>query len=154
MWIVSIVIFFSYHKHLKKFFFNASCTECTKILNPNRQVQLNHIGILRKATPCFKFGSHGSQIVKILKTNNCCKVYLLTQLIKRKYLFVSEYLYLVSILLFTIESFSLHVQEFQNSKVELENVNTLHGAKTWVVLVAGSSGWANYRHQVLNVLFV
>jgi len=31
-----------------------------------------------------------------------------------------------------------------------DNENHFFGGKKWVVLVAGSDGWNNYRHQVSN----
>lgn len=48
---------------------------------------------------------------------------------------------LVSLALFAIGSFAVHEPK---STKEIFSV----GGKKWVVLVAGSDGWSNYRHQV------
>jgi len=48
---------------------------------------------------------------------------------------------LVSLALFAVGSFAVHEPK---SKYE----ESFIGGKKWVVLVAGSDGWSNYRHQV------
>ncbi|XP_060858673.1 legumain-like [Metopolophium dirhodum] len=47
---------------------------------------------------------------------------------------------LVSLALFAIGSFAEHEPESTNKEISV-------GGKKWVVLVAGSDGWNNYRHQ-------
>lgn len=59
---------------------------------------------------------------------------------------------LLSLMLFTIGSFALHVPTFLKLKTQLKNRSSKFGGKSWVVLVAGSSGWSNYRHQVTNII--
>lgn len=41
----------------------------------------------------------------------------------------------------------MDVQSYKNSTVDAIN-NKKNGGKKWIVLVAGSRGWSNYRHQV------
>ncbi|XP_022166863.1 legumain-like [Myzus persicae] len=48
---------------------------------------------------------------------------------------------LVSLALFAIGSFAAHVPK------STANEESFVGGKKWVVLVAGSEGWSNYRHQ-------
>jgi len=48
---------------------------------------------------------------------------------------------LVSLALFAIGSFAVHEPKSTNKEISV-------GGKKWVVLVAGSDGWSNYRHQV------
>eukprot|EP00102_Acyrthosiphon_pisum_P007858 XP_003243611.1 PREDICTED: legumain [Acyrthosiphon pisum] len=47
---------------------------------------------------------------------------------------------LVSLTLFAIGSFAVHEPKSTNEEINVRG-------KKWVVLVAGSDGWNNYRHQ-------
>jgi len=49
---------------------------------------------------------------------------------------------LIALALFAVGSFAEH------NIPELTNEDNFIGEKKWVVLVAGSDGWSNYRHQV------
>lgn len=62
----------------------------------------------------------------------------------------------MSLILFVIGSFAINIQDNLHLKAVGENENNKRLkiiGKKWVVLVAGSNGWINYRHQVLNGLF-
>lgn len=52
--------------------------------------------------------------------------------------------------LFAIGSFAVHLPKHHDlkSKENIEN-GFIKKGKNWVVLVAGSKGWNNYRHQVI-----
>ncbi|XP_001943941.2 legumain [Acyrthosiphon pisum] len=52
----------------------------------------------------------------------------------------------VSLTLFAIGSAAIHVP-YRKPWIDSETVNSFFGGKKWVVLVAGSDGWNNYRHQ-------
>lgn len=63
----------------------------------------------------------------------------------------------VSLALFVIGSFALNVPEDLHLKDETKGINYKDltiGGKKWVVLVAGSSEWVNYRHQVNETFFI
>jgi len=51
-----------------------------------------------------------------------------------------------------IGSSALRVLKYQHSQPEVDNgdMHIPYGGKHWVVLVAGSDGWWNYRHQVFK----
>lgn len=59
----------------------------------------------------------------------------------------------VSLALFAIGSTAIFVpSSYRKPWTDIEN--NFFGGKKWVVLVAGSDGWNNYRHQVLiNIYF-
>lgn len=51
--------------------------------------------------------------------------------------------------LFAVGSFAVHIPKHHDLESKEDNENGfLKKGKKWVVLVAGSKGWNNYRHQV------
>lgn len=63
---------------------------------------------------------------------------------------ISGFFNLTLLALFAIGSLAVHLPKRHDleSKENNENGFTKKG-KNWVVLVAGSKGWNNYRHQVI-----
>lgn len=58
-------------------------------------------------------------------------------------------------MLFTIGSFALHVPMYNHPKINTsEKHDFTFREKKWVVLVAGSLGWSNYRHQVSKSYYI
>jgi len=57
----------------------------------------------------------------------------------------------VSLALFAIGSAAIYVPyNYRRPYIESERVNSFFEGKKWVVLVAASDGWNNYRHQVMQ----
>lgn len=54
--------------------------------------------------------------------------------------------------LFACGSFAISVPKYEHIKSMVEDDNSFFGGKKWVVLVSGSRGWYNYRHQVTKNL--
>lgn len=48
------------------------------------------------------------------------------------------------------DSNQLYRDLFKNNKLNIENY-LKNNSKIWVLLVAGSKGWYNYRHQVFQL---
>lgn len=57
-------------------------------------------------------------------------------------------IYLVSIALLAIGSFAANIPNHENLEEWSKTEHVSGYGRKWVVLVAGSSGWDNYRHQV------
>lgn len=55
---------------------------------------------------------------------------------------------LVLLALFAIGSYGANIPKNKDQDVEDSGENFFEFGKKWVVLIAGSNGWFNYRHQV------
>lgn len=56
--------------------------------------------------------------------------------------------------MFAIGSYGANIGKNKNQDVEESGENFFKLRKKWVVLIAGSMGWDDYRHQVsINKLF-
>lgn len=61
---------------------------------------------------------------------------------------ITEVSCFVLLALLTIGSYAANIPENKNQNNESHDKNFFGIGKKWVVLVAGSEGWYNYRHQV------
>lgn len=61
---------------------------------------------------------------------------------------ISEFSCYVLLSLLVIGSFAANIPENKNQNNQNDGENFFGIGKKWVVLVAGSYGWNNYRHQV------
>lgn len=55
---------------------------------------------------------------------------------------------LVLLTLFAIGSYATNIAKNKDQDLEDSDKNIFELGKKWVVLIAGSYGWYNYRHQV------
>ncbi|VVC37946.1 Peptidase C13, legumain [Cinara cedri] len=55
--------------------------------------------------------------------------------------------HLVSLALLAVGTIAAHISNHENLDNFLIKDNSQNGGKKWVILVAGSNGWDNYRHQ-------
>jgi len=61
---------------------------------------------------------------------------------------ITEVFCFVLLALLTAGSYAANIPENKNQNTESHSEHFFDIGKKWVVLVAGSEGWYNYRHQV------